>query len=191
MKKYYHSSGRSRKGNSPLIGAWLALSDPPSGGESKGFTLVEIIMYMGILVFVLLILTQMLTAVLGVRLESEATSALSQDGRFILAKLTRDINRAESIALPATPSAESITLQLVVDGITNTYSISSGNLLLTNNLGSNNLNSYGTTISNLSFRRLGNIGGKNTVTISFTMTSVTEREKGPEVKNFQITAGQR
>lgn len=160
-------------------------------GESKGFTLVEIIMYMGILTFLLLILTQLLSQVLSVHLESEVTSQVQQDSRFILTRLAHDINRAENIILPATPSATTSSLQVVIDGVSNSYSLSGGNLLITNNLGSDNLNSYGTTVSNLSFRRLGNIGGKNTITVSFMLQSVTVREKGPEIKNFQITAGTR
>ena len=177
----------------PIFKYWkLVVFEIGNSRRSRaGFTLVEIIMYMGILAFLLLILTQLLSSILGIHLESQASSAIQQDGRFILARLTYDINRAESIVLPATPSAQSSSLQQVLDSITNTYSLSGGNLLITNNLGSDNLNSYGTTVSNLSFRRLGNIGGKNTITIAFTLQSVTAREKGPEVKNFQITAGTR
>lgn len=169
-----------------------ALSDPELvEGESKGFTLVEIIMYMGILTFLLLILTQLLSQVLSVQLESEATSSVQQDGRLILARLTYDINRAEDIVLPATPGASTDTLELTIDGVSNKYSLSTEDLVISNDLGLNNLNSYGTTISNLSFKRLGNVGGKPTITASFTLQSVTSREKGPEIKNFQITAGTR
>jgi len=156
-----------------------------------GFTLVEIIMYMGILTFLLVILTQLLSQVLSVQLESEATSSIQQDARFILARLTYDINRAEDIVLPATAAASTDTLELTIDGTSNTYSLSAANLVISNDLGLNNLNSYGTTISNLSFKRLGNVGGKATITVSFTLQSVTSRETGPEIKNFQITAGTR
>ena len=152
--------------------AGLALSEH---SESKGFTFVELIMYMGILVFVLLILTQILSSILEVRLESEAASTVHQDGRFILSKLTRDINRAESIVLPATPSAQTDSLALTIDSISHTYSLLNNNIMITNNIGSNNLNSYETTVSNLSFKRLGNVGGKNTITASFTLTSEAER----------------
>lgn len=159
--------------------------------ESKGFTFVELLLYMGLLSLLLLIQAQILTSVLGVRLESEANSAIQQDTRFILAKLIYDINRADNIVLPATPSAQSETLSLTIDNVLNTYSLSGENLIITNNLGSNNLNSYGTRISNLSFKRLGNAGGKNTVTISFTLVSTTQREYGPETRTIQATAGLR
>ena len=157
----------------------------------EGFTLVELLLYMGLLLLLLLIQTQILTSVLGVRLESEANSAIQQDARFILAKLIYDINRADNIVLPATPSAQSETLSLTIDNISNTYSLSGENLIIANILGSNNLNSYGTRISNLSFKRLGNVGGKNTITFSFTLTSTTQREGGPETRTVQTSSGLR
>lgn len=159
--------------------------------KNSGFTLVEILMYMGILTFLLLILTQILTSILGVQLESEATSSVQQDGRFILSRLVHDINHAENIAVPATPSAQTSALELIINGSSNIYSLSGENFVIANSFGSNNLNSYGTTVSNLSFRRLGNVGGKNTITVSFTMASVVRLEQGPEVEDFLMTAGVR
>ena len=154
-----------------------------------GFTLVELLLYMGLLILFLLVQTQILTSVLGVRLESEANSAVQQDSRFIIARLIHDVNRAESIVTPATPSAQTNSLALTIDGISYTYSLSGDNLIITNNLGTNNLNSFGTKISGLAFKRLGNAGGKNTVTISFTLTSITEREFGSETRTIRTTSG--
>lgn len=159
--------------------------------NSKGFTFVELLLYMGLLSLFLLVQTQILTSVLGVRLESEANSAIVQDARFILARVIYDINRADNIVLPATPSAQSETLSLTIYNVSNTYSLSGENLIIANNLGSNNLNSYGTKISSLSFKRLGNAGGKNTITISFTLESTTQREYGSETKTIQTTVGLR
>ena len=160
-------------------------------GKREGFTFVELLLYMGLLLLFLLIQTQILTSVLGVRLESEANSAISQDTRFIMARIIYDINRADNIVLPATPSAQTNALQLTIGGISNTYSLSQDNLIISNSLGTNNLSSFGTKISNLSFKRLGNASGKNTVTISFTLTSTTRREGGPETRSVQTTVGLR
>lgn len=157
----------------------------------KGFTLVELLLYMGILALLLLVQTQILTSVLSVQLESEANTSVSWDARFIMARLIYDINRAENIVTPATPSAQTNSLTLTINGISNTYSLSGGNLLISNNLGPDNLNSDATSISNLSFKRLGNTGGKNTVTFSLTITSITQREHGPESRTIQATAGLR
>ena len=159
--------------------------------ESKGFTLVELLLYMGLLLLFLLIQTQILISVLGVRLESEANSAVSQDARFIMARLIYDINRAENIILPAIPSAQTNSLVLIIGGTSHTYLLLGENLIITNNLGVDNLNSFGTKVSNLSFKRLGNVGGKNTATVSLTLTSTTQREGGPETRSVQTTGGLR
>ncbi|OGH16623.1 MAG: hypothetical protein A3C30_04305 [Candidatus Levybacteria bacterium RIFCSPHIGHO2_02_FULL_40_18] len=173
----------------PFLSKLELCSPKPKNGA--GFTLVELLLYMGILSLFLLVQTQIFTSVLGVRLESEANSQVSQDSRFIMARLIYDINRAENIAVPATPSAVTDSLELIIDGTSNIYSLSAGNLLITNSQGSDNLNSFGTRISNLSFKKLGNVGGKNTVTISLTLTSVTQREAGPETRTVQTTSGLR
>lgn len=146
---------------------------------------------MGLLLLLLLVQTQIFTSVLGVRLESEANSQVSQDARFIMSRLIYDINRAENIILPATVSAQTNFLELTIDGTSNTYSLSGYNLIISNDLGINNLNSFGTRVSNLSFKRLGNAGGKNTITISLTLTSLTQREYGPETRTIQATSGLR
>lgn len=157
----------------------------------KGFTIVELLLYMGLLAFVLLILTQMLISVLNVRLESSASSGIQIEGNYLLSKFYYDINQATSIDLPATPGAQTTNLMIIKDGISNSYSESSGKLILTNNFGTNELNSFHSNISNLSFLRLGKVGGKNTVTVSFTLTSTTQRETGPEIRNFQTSVGLR
>ena len=159
--------------------------------NSKGFTFVELLLYMGLLSFLLLVQTQILTSVLSVELESEATSSIQQDARFILARIVYDINRAENIVSPATPSAVTDSLELIINGTSNTYSLSGENLMIANSLGSDNLNSFGTRISGLSFKRLGNVDGKNTITFSFTVTSITQREQGPESRTIKTTAGLR
>lgn len=159
--------------------------------SNSGFTFVEIIVYMGILSFLLLILTQILTSVLDVRSESEAASYVQQDGRYILARLTYDINHAQSVEMPSILGQQTNSLQIKINGEGNTYTLAGSDLTITNNSGTNNLNGFGSKISNLSFRRLGNINSPPTIKISFTITSTTIRESGPEVKNLETTVGLR
>ena len=125
----------------------------------KGITVVELLLYMGILTILLTILTSVFTSALDVQSESNAVSSVEQDGNYILARLAYDIHRAQSINIPATNGTTSNSFQIVVDGINYTYSIDvNNNLILVNNLGTNNLNNYATSISNLSVQRLGNVG---------------------------------
>ena len=158
--------------------------------SKKGFTLVELLIYMGLLSIILVVLSQIFGSVLDAQLESQATSSVHRDGRFILSKLTYDVHRANSIVLPASLGTSSTSLQLDISGI-NTYSLNNGNLELTSGLETNNLNSGDTTVSNLTFTRIGNsvANAKNTVRITYTITSRIVRPKGLETKDFQTTIG--
>jgi len=156
----------------------------------KGFTLVELLLYMGLLTILLSVLTAIFVSALDVQLESQATSAVEQDGNFILARLAYDIRRASIINIPSTNGLPPTSnFEIVVDGVNYNYSTDgSDNLVLTNNLGTNNLNSYGSRILGLSVIRLGNTGGvEDTLKISFTVTSRAQRVSGPETRNFKTT----
>ena len=156
--------------------------------SQKGITVVELLLYMGILTILLTILTSVFTSALDVQSESNAVSSVEQDGNYILARLAYDIHRAQSINIPPTNGTTSNSFQIVVDGINYTYSIDvNNNLILTNNFGVNNLNNYGTNVSTFSVQRLGNTGGvENTLKINFTVTSRTKRISGYEVKDFEV-----
>jgi len=158
---------------------------------TKGFTLVELIIYFGIFSFLLLILTSVFTSSLTSQLESESLTSVEQDGRFLLLRLSRDIQAASSITTPTTVGQSSSTLTIVKNGQNNTYSESGGNLILTNNDGANYLNNFNTTVSDLNFTRIGNLNGKNTVVITFTIRSKTQVNGVLESKDFRTTIGTR
>jgi type II secretory pathway pseudopilin PulG len=155
--------------------------------KNKGFTIIESLLYGAIFVVFLLVLTQIFTASLDVQLESEAQSAIQQDGRFILSRLDFDILRADAITVPVAAGDVEDNLALTIDGNTYTYTLLNRNLLITDAAGSHNLNSFGTTVSNLTFKRLSN----DTIQASFTLTSTTQRPGGADIRNFQSTFGTR
>lgn len=154
----------------------------------KGVTIVELLLYMGILTILLTILTSVFVSALDVQSESNATSSVEQDGNYILARLNYDIHRAQSIDIPSyngLPTTDNF--QITIDGTSYTYSVDgNNNLILTDSLGVNNLNNYGTDVSAFSVQRLGNAGRvENSLKINFTLTSRTRRVSGFETKNFQ------
>lgn len=158
----------------------------------KGFTLVELLLYMSLLGILLVIMTDVLVSVLNVQNESKASSSVEQDGRYILARLAYDVPQATAIVSPAAPGQVATNSAiLTINGTNYTYDGSTGNLLLTNTNGTDQLNSFGTQISNLTFQELGQAGGKNDLQIKFTLTSRILKESGPQTQNFQITLGQR
>ncbi len=155
--------------------------------SSKGVTVVELILYMSILSVLLTILTSIFVSALDVQSESSASSSVQQDGNYILARLNYDVHRAQSISIPSSNGAVANNFQIIVGGVNYTYSVdANNNLILTNNLGANNLNNYGSSVSNFSVQRLGNVGGvENTLKINLTLTSRVKRISGFEKKDFE------
>lgn len=125
--------------------------------NQPGFTLVELLIYIGLLLIFLTIVTRIFTAITDVQLESTAAGVVEEDSRYIYVRLSYDIGRG----VPTT-----------------SYSINGGNLMVAGE----QLNSVGTTISDVSFQPLG-----NSVHIKFTVTSTTQHVSGPDTKNMETT----
>lgn len=155
------------------------------------FTLVELILYMALLAVFLIVSTDMFVSILDVSTESEATSAVEQDGRAILARFNLDIANADSISIPTNLGETSNNLELTTAGTTYTYSLYGERLTVSNGSQINSLNSTETAIGGISFQRIGNAGGKETIKIQFDIQSVTQRPSGPEARTFTTTIGRR
>lgn len=156
-----------------------------------GFTIVELLIFFGLTSIFLTVLTDLFVAIFDVKRESEATSAVEQDGRFILERLIYDISRASAINAPASLGASADSLSMTIGGVSYTYDVTGGVLNLTNDTGVNRVNSSQTTISNLTFQRIGDEISNETVRVEFSVNSVVLRNLGSEVREFQTTVGRR
>jgi len=150
--------------------------------KNSGVTIVEILLYLGLLSIFLVILVDVFVTGANFKLESESTSTLQSDSQFILAKLANDVANADSIgALGSTLTLSS-----------GTYSLVDGDLVLTVAGQSAKLNGIDTRLNSISFAELGNIGGVPTVRINFEIESRIAKEgKVPEKRSFQTTLGLR
>lgn len=155
----------------------------------KGFTLVELLIYIGLMGIFLLVLLDIFTATLNTKLSSESTSALNQDTRYILAKLTYDINNADSVVSPALGGSGS-SLQLLTNGVTYTYASSSGNFTKSGSTPSN-LNGWDTTLTALTFKNTGVSGGKPAIQITFTLQSKITVNTSMASRTVNTTIGSR
>lgn len=153
--------------------------------------MIELAVYMGILAILLLVLTSFFVTALDVQLESQSTSAVEQDSRFILNRLSYDITSADDMTIPINAGNTDTSLRLVKSGINYTYALNENNLTLTDNTGTDVLNSPDSIISGLSFKRVHYTGGRPTVQIKFTVTSVTKAKSGKNSQSFQTTIGLR
>lgn len=159
--------------------------------KSKGTTLIELLIYMAILSVMLIVTTDILVSILDLKIESEATTYVEQDGRYILSKIGYDAGRASAITTPSAIGDTTATLTLVIAGENFDYQIVSNNFQLTNNSGTFNLNSNQTAVGSASFRKIGNALGKQTVIVEFTINSIAQRPAGIETRNYRSTFGLR
>lgn len=155
----------------------------------KSFTLIELLLYMAIFSILLVVITELFLTILDTQLSSQATSQVEQDESFLIEKFTYDLRRAQNVLIPAAIGISSDSLQITIDGVNYSYVLDNNDLKLTNGLGTNQLNSINTAVSNLNFLRLGNLSGKNTIKISFTIESKTKRGSIAEVRNYETTVG--
>lgn len=158
---------------------------------SKGFTLVELIIYMGLLTVMVLIFTDIFTTIMDNQLGSENTSSVADDGRYIYSRFIYDVNRADSIMTPSEFGSSSASLVLIINGINTTYSASNGSLLVTTPTTSTQLNGFGTSISSLLFTKVGTPSAEDTVQINFTIDGNISTRGISDSQVFQTTAGLR
>ncbi len=158
---------------------------------TRGATFVELLIYMAIFSMLLVSFSQIFGSVLNVQQESQVTSHVVMDGQYILQRLSFDIQRASAVTTPLALGTQTTNLSITINSVSSSYSLSNGNLIVSNANGTDTLNGFDTSISNLTFQRLGNQGGKDTIKISFTVTSKTQRGSNFETKNYQTTIGLR
>lgn len=163
--------------------------------REAGYSLVELLLYIGIFSMLLVFLFQLFSSIVNIQLEGESTSGVTQDGRYLLNRFTYDVQHAKSIVTPLVGSS-SAQLALLISGTTNyTYATTSGNLTLTNSQTNSvdQLNSVNTSVSAFTVTHLSDTKATSTdtVTISFTLTDKTVKQGGAQVEHFQTTVGLR
>jgi len=169
----------------------------------KGFTLIELILFMGIFSILIFILMDIFITSLKTKTSAEATAVINQDGRFIFSKLSSDINNANLIVFPnlgetdnaLDPSDNPFTLNIY--GQQETFRVNNGNLELIDATGTYVLNSVNSEVTNLTFIRLGNPTNvvntirKNTIKIDLELRSRQLVNNKHEVIYLRTTVGLR
>jgi len=159
----------------------------------RGFTIVELLIYMGLLSILLVVLVQIFASVLDIQTESQAVSSVNQDGRVINSRIQYDLIRGKTISTPTgAGQTGSILTMTDVDGKILTYSLVGTNLDLNYDGISGQVNNFDTQVSGLTFTRLGNgLGKEDTITVAYTLTSLARQHTGYETRNYEFTVGLR
>jgi hypothetical protein len=154
----------------------------------KAFTIVEMLLYMGIISVFLIVLSNILISVLETQLQSNSSSSVDQGGQYLMVRLQYDVRRASSIVTPSVIGSSSGSLVLNIGGANYTYGVNNSILSVVTGVKSYTLSPYDVLISNFNITRLGNTGGKNSVQIGFTVTSGTvNTTQKSQIRNYQTT----
>lgn len=156
----------------------------------KGFTLIELIIYMGIFSVLVFIFTDIFVSSIQTKTTGESAASVNQDANFILTKLEHDINNSTSVVSPILGQTSS-TLIFVQSGEQITYRLTNGDLERVVGTEVNSLNSWGTSLTNLGFQNIGNALGKSTIKVDMTIQSDATTNNKAEVINLETTVGTR
>ena len=151
-----------------------------------GFTIIELLLYMGLFSILITIIGGLFFSILQLRLEAETVSSVQQDSNFIIGRLKYDLNGATGVTSPASPGQTATVLTFVKSATTYTYTLSGTDLLLAvSGQPPVSLNGYNTQVLAFNVTRLGNPGGFPYLNISFTLSgkSVFINQQ-PETKIF-------
>lgn len=159
--------------------------------NQRGVTFVELLVVMGMLSIFLVVMATIFTATIDTQTQTEGYSATLADGRFIMTRLDYDIARASAISTPSALGASTSNLVMTIGGNTYTYALSSGKLQLTDATGTADLSDYNAVVSGLSFQKIGNVAGKETIRYSFTITAAAQQGSGVQTKTYTSTVERR
>ena len=135
------------------------------------FTLVEMLLVMGIMSILLVILTQVFASILSLRMRSVATTAVAQDSRYLISRLSYDVIRPQYIVAPL-PGSSDNALVLTIDGNTFTYALQGDALTLSVNAASpERLTDIYTAITGATFTRNSDMGDKKSINIVLNIES--------------------
>lgn len=135
-----------------------------------GFTLIEIILYIGIIAIVFSAIVPFALTVIGNGSKSAVQQEVYGNARFISEKIKYEVRRASGIT---TVSASSISLTNFSPDSTTVIDLSAGKVRINKNgAGAINLSADGVTVSDLTFTNNTSADNK-TKNISFTLTVAT------------------
>lgn len=128
----------------------------------SGFTLVEMLITMGIVSTLFIIFAQLAGGIFSLQLESGSYATLTQDYRYLLSRLAYDVSRATTLTV-----VDSSTLDLTINSSVSRYHWDGSDLTI-NDVP---LNSSSTSLPTLSFSANQVLGGLSSVTVDATLTT--------------------
>lgn len=141
----------------------------------KGFTLVELLLYLGLSAIMILVIATFFQTMLSARAQNQVIAEVEQQGAQVIQRITQTIRNADNITSPAIgASAASLTLDMAPVGVDPTvFDLSSGVARVTEGAGSPvALTNTRVTVSGLTFQNLSRASTPGTVRVIFILTHV-------------------
>ena len=164
--------------------------------SKKGFTLVELLLYIGLVVIILLAVVQLLAVMFQSRIKHQVITEVEEQGMLLIQRIIQSIRNADAILSP-TIGGVSSSLSLNVVGASNdptVFSAVSGVAQITEGVSSPvTLTAGKVSVSNLRFQNLSKTGTPGIIRIDFTLTYVnaTGRQEYEYSKHFFASASLR
>lgn len=156
-----------------------------------GVTLVELLIYIGLFMGFMVLLSGLFVSILQVRQESIETARIEQDSQYLYQRLHHDLNQSLNVIEPAENGAVSSSLVLETTEGEITYFLENNQLMIASELvEAQALSSSEVEVTQLSFLRLGNDEGLPTITAKLTLTSSWPGSQ-PETRELVYTFGTR
>lgn len=165
------------------------LTTTHSTNLKSGFTLVEILMTLGIVSMLLITLTQVFGGIISLRLKSDITTTLAQDSRYLLSILEYDLASATNVTSPAvstsvsnlTLTSRNNTITYIFDGTTLTRTVSGVSAPIITE----------TLITDFTATRGLDNGGKPIISIIYTLTTPAISDAPAQSRTFTTSYGLR
>lgn len=157
--------------------------------QKSGFTLIEILMTLGIVSILLITLTQVFSGIINLRLKNDITTTLAQDSRYLFSILEYDLVSASNVTSPATSTSGS-NLNLTSRGQNISYSYDG--TTLSRSVGGDTVPVITESeLSSFTVSRGLDLGGKPVITIQYTLTTPAVSDSPSQSRSFETTYGLR
>lgn len=157
---------------------------------SKGFTLIEVLISIGIFSLIIIAFIGILVVVSQVQVQSSSSMAVGQESQFLLQKLQYYVETASVVNIPTSTPTSTLQLYMASSSVDPmSITLASGTVYLQQTASGplQALTSPKVTVSDLSFVRSANPPGHDTVSVSFTMAYNTANALQAFSQLFQST----
>ena len=97
--------------------------------KRKGFSLIELLLYIGLLAVILTAMTNIFLLIVDLQLETESFSGAAQDGQYVLSRLKYDLSQGKTISSPALGGSGG-SLTILINGVSYQYYLQNDNLFV-------------------------------------------------------------